>query len=569
MLMTQAFVRVLMLWDEGKIPILTEQFLKDRVIVVLFQATVRVLQTQNPGGEWGHDQSCETTAYAILILTALLPLPFIEPLKLQMKSAVSAGRAFLWTASHTASLPEYLWIEKVTYGSRALSESFILAALKAPLLYHELGPKIADLCGVPMKNVLKFGQFYAQLPLYAGVPQWQIQASIIEGYLFLPRLKRVSRDIFPKNGMEEDKYFEYIPFTWTGSNNMKQTFLGAQFLYDMMVISFLNYQADEYMETVVSQHFRDSLDEARCMINYLFEEVARDHPTPKMHHVQKNLGFGNNEHGSKSTVKKGHESNGDSTGSIQTNDIATNGNSTKFIQSNKFMMNGAAAKTEDIFKTLKRFVVYVLTHPGVKAASAYDQQCLRHELKVFLLAHIDQIDDNKRFSTQEIYLSSNTIFQSPNGSFMNWVRTTSSNHTSCPYSFAFVGCLLGRGQDFFETVEEKYLGQDVCRHLATMCRIYNDYGSLARDRLEKNLNSINFPEFDDGIVAQSDEILKERLFRLACYERKCLDMSLAELAVVSKDDVVKAVRMFCSVTDTYGQIYVLKDIAIRTIKPEA
>lgn len=568
--MTQAFVRVLMSWDEGKIPILTEQFLKDQVIVVLFQAMVRVLQTQNPGGEWGHDQSRETTAYAILILTALLPLPFTEPFTLQIKSAISAGRAFLWTTRQIASLPEYLWIEKVTYGSRALSESFILAALKAPLLNHELGPKIADLSGVPMKNVIKFGQFYAQLPLYAGVPQWQVQASIIEGYLFLPPLKRINRDIFPKNGAVEDKYFEYIPFTWTGSNNMKQTFLGAQFLYDMMVISFLNYQADEYMETVVSQHFRGSLDEARCLINYLFEEVARDHPSPKMQHVQKNRGCGNNnENGTESTVKNGHESNGGSAGSIQTNEHATNGNSTKSIQSNGFTMNGAAAKTEDILKTLKRFVVYVLTHPGVKAASAYDQHSLRDELKVFLLAHIDQIDDSKRFSTQEIYLSSNTIFQSPNGSFMNWVRTTSSDHTSCPYAFAFVGCLLGRGPDFFKTVEEKYLGQDVCRHLATMCRIYNDYGSLARDRLEKNLNSINFPEFDDGDVAQSDEILKERLFRLACYERKCLDMSLAELAVVSKDDVVQAVRMFCSVTDTYGQIYVLKDIANRTSKLEA
>jgi hypothetical protein len=33
------------------------------------------------------------------------------------------------------------------------------------------------------------------------------------------------------------------------------------------------------------------------------------------------------------------------------------------------------------------------------------------------------------------------------------------------------------------------------RHLAVMCRQYNDYGSLVRDAEEGNLNSIDFAEF--------------------------------------------------------------------------
>ncbi|KAF7909636.1 uncharacterized protein EAF01_003354 [Botrytis porri] len=42
----------------------------------------------------------------------------------------------------------------------------------------------------------------------------------------------------------------------------------------------------------------------------------------------------------------------------------------------------------------------------------------------------------------------------------------------------------------------KYLATELGRHLAVMCRMYNDYDSLARDKAEKNLNSVNFPEVE-------------------------------------------------------------------------
>lgn len=40
-----------------------------------------------------------------------------------------------------------------------------------------------------------------------------------------------------------------------------------------------------------------------------------------------------------------------------------------------------------------------------------------------------------------------------------------------------------------------YLAEDVCRHLATLCRLYNDLGSAACDADEGAGNSLKFPEF--------------------------------------------------------------------------
>jgi len=536
MLMAQALTCVIVLWDQGLLSNLPEQLLKDKVLVVLFQALTRTLHTQNPGGSWGNPECRETTAYAILTLGTLASLPFADALRLYTESAIEEGRAYLSQADDKLSRPDYLWVEKVTYGSNALSQAYILASLKASPLTYKFGPNVEDLCNIPMKNVARFTKFYTQLPLFANTPEWQIQASLLEGYLFLPQLRRVRLDIFPRSDMEEDKYFEYIPFTWTGSNNLDGTFLGANFLYEMMIISFLNYQADEYMEAVVGTQFSHALNEVKDLINRIFHEVET-----------KDLGVRRQSH---------QEQNGDTKFTNGTGSLEANGNHIPYAETDIMT----------VYKTLKRFVEYVLNHPEVMTASPHDQRRLRHELKVFLLAHVDQIEDNSRFSQQEISPSANTTFQTPRGSFFDWVRSTSSDHTSCPYAFAFVTCLFGHGRDFFRTTEEKYIAQDLCRHLATMCRMYNDYGSLVRDRLEKNLNSVNFPEFGSAEEAGTDTALKDRLFRLADYERRCLDMALAELRKAGRGDTVGIVKMFCNVTDTYGQIYVLKDIASRMVK---
>lgn len=95
--------------------------------------------------------------------------------------------------------------------------------------------------------------------------------------------------------------------------------------------------------------------------------------------------------------------------------------------------------------------------------------------------------------------------------------------------------------------------------------MYNDYGSVTRDEKEQNLNSVNFPEFcstGDGIADITAK--KAALLELAKYEHDCLERALDRLRDHIDGHSINVLQMFCNVTDTFGQIYVLKDIGTHT-----
>ncbi|KAI3325481.1 hypothetical protein HD806DRAFT_490424 [Xylariaceae sp. AK1471] len=312
-------------------------------------------------------------------------------------------------------------------------------------------------------------------------------------------------------------------------------FAPASFLYEMMVLSFLNYQADEFMEACAWTVFRCRTDALRQVIDRAFL------PTPNS---SKDLTWGSVSDIDRSSYAK-------------------------------------------VLTPLTKFVSYVLNHPCVLAASSWDREHVKRELRTFLYAHVTQLEDNSRFQQQQPRTEERqqpgcaTAYTSSTDSFFHWVRTKSADHTSCPYSFSFVGCLMSarllNSRDCFFTVHEQYLAAVSCRHLATMCRMYNDYGSITRNVAEGNLNSINFTEYQStaGGTTSSVDVQKRALFDLAEYERTCLDDSLRRLAGLSrktgdagldrvKDRQMEIWRMFCDVTDLYGQIYVVRDIGIRT-----
>ena len=552
MLLSQALMRLLRLWDTGRLSGLSDKLavpsrLRDQLPIVLFQILVRTLRSQDATGSWG-SQSHEISAYAVLTLVYLSPLPWASALKPEIEAAIISGRLFLEQAVSTGSWfqPAQIWIEKVSYGSKILCQTYCLAAMNAPMADSLWGKAVSDLTTVPLKAVEGFLHFFSRLPLFQSSQdsKWKLRSSLIEGYLFLPQLKRISRDIFPRDKMAEDKYLEYIPLTWTTKNNLQATSLSARFLQEMMVISMLNYQADEYMEAVVGEHFENSLEPVREIVRSLCEQPVK--------------------------LINGCE----------------NGSASKSCRSE---MNGfehgvekaekplGSVSLDTVKQTLGRFVHHILGHPKITMASVCDQTNLRRELQAFLLAHMVQIEDNYRFSRQT--LPETTVpFLSPNGTYFSWVHTTSAEHTSCPYSFAYVACLTSIGSsDCFNGAYSKYLAQDLCSHLAVMCRQYNDYGSIKRDREERNLNSVNFPEFhavkedetqrqqtdlDESPKAKEDEI-KRTLFEIAEYERDCMMKAMQRLEERVPARVANMLALFVGVTDLYGQIYVARDIASR------
>lgn len=165
--------------------------------------------------------------------------------------------------------------------------------------------------------------------------------------------------------------------------------------------------------------------------------------------------------------------------------------------------------------------------------------------------------------------------------FFRWVRNTSADHTSAPYTFHFVSCLLSswveNGGDCFPSTLDKYYSAAMCQHLAAMCRMYNDYGSVIRDRDEGNVNSVDFPEFDvvDGGVGVDVPASKKRdLFQVAQYERACLEEAFRRLSDDAADKIspeararkkrkMDIYRLFYNVTDLWGQMYVLRDLGSR------
>ena len=103
-----------------------------------------------------------------------------------------------------------------------------------------------------------------------------------------------------------------------------------------------------------------------------------------------------------------------------------------------------------------------------------------------------------------------------------------------------------------------------------MSRMYNNYGSITRDHLEANINSINFPEFHTSLVHNSEtkeQDLKTNVLAIAQYKRQCADTIVerlvAELQTSFGDGAAKArgLTLFVSVTGLYANMYIAKDFS--------
>ena len=544
MLFSQAAMTFLVAWDRGDIP--TEGSDATSVhdlTIALFQSLTRTLQAQNEDGSWACRQA-EPTSYALLTLVSLFSLPIAAEIRPQIVSAIKHGRKFL-SSLPSESEGDYVWIEKLSYRMRTLHQAYVLAALHAPVAPHSFGQRCSQTFRLPLDRMDKLGKLAERLPLFADLPSWTLKASLIEGNLFLPQLRAVRLKIFPRKNMAEDKYFDYIPFAWTTSNNFKKAHLRSTFLCEMMIVSFLNYQVDEYMETVVSGYFYDRLVEAKDLIKNLFHQyVSRTNERGTNLHEEKAT-----ERGCPSELTNGNNVS-------KKRKLAYDGS--RSTDDNEHKKDARSEREDqDVVTVLGRFIEHILDHPNVQTASDYDRGYLRQELETFLLAHVDQIEDNRRLAQGEGPPGP------PSGRLFDWVRRTASDHTSCPYSFRFAVSLMGQREDFFCSGSEKYIAQAACRHLATLCRMCNDIGSLARDRQEANLNSLDFPELRPVQIQSQDVTAKDQLYRLASYERQCLDLTMGELNALSSASTTKFMETFISVTDMFGQIYMEKDIASR------
>ena len=421
MLMADALTRLVDLWERGLVPILDDLILKDKVFVCLFQALTRTMQTQNPDGSWGYsNQRCETTAYATLTLAKLSTFSSAPRIKLQLGQALEQGRKFLTKNFRPSSQPDHVWNSKTTCGSSILFQAYVMAALQAPTRIPQPGHSLENRFEVPVAKIAIQTKYYSRQPWFANIPEWQIQAFLVESYLFLPQLKDVRFAVFSKNGLVDDRYFDSIPFAWIAASTVEQRFIGAEFLYQMMILTFLNRQFEDYVVNVIGQNFTGTLFEIEDAIQSVYDELEK--------------------HNSKDECYCGDHDQADN------NDVVT---------------------LPRVRSVLYRFITHILNHPYVLMASHHDQEQLHSELLFFLLGRIGQQMSQPKQSSSAI----------EDEAIARTTGNTASDQTCHQFTFAFLSCLVGNQtsngaiglrRDFLETPEQQYLVADICRRLSIL-----------------------------------------------------------------------------------------------------
>jgi aphidicolan-16beta-ol synthase/syn-copalyl-diphosphate synthase len=514
--------------------------IQSRVAVTIFQASFRPLLDQHADGSW--NQSLEETAYAVLILTEARRLAFFDRLEVPLNDAISRGVAFINSISDRPL--NYIWVEKVSYASPLLTDAYVLAALKAatsppgPFVGRSLWPE-----GY-MTHLDKYVKNFHETPLFHSQPYWEMEGSMIESALFLPLLRAQRLVVFPFDDAEDIKYFDMLPMFWTCTNNRQRTYAPTTFLYELALLSLLVFQIDEFMEDVVASLFVGQYDALRQLINSLF--VKEDHAKIN--------------------------------GSANTNGSAkVNGSQDlEFVdvtKRSKLLGSSEKVTYEEVVHYLKKFISYLEDHPSVRNASAWDKDMLHRELRVALLAHAQQAEDSSRYN-YERGPDGQVRKPTSDDTFFTWVRTTSADHVGSTYAFYFVSCILGAShtpgggdEDCFASGQEKYLANAVMRHMATMCRMYNDLASAERDNAEGSLNCVDFPEFDQK---ESLAARKKAVFEVLEFETSAFTNAFARLRQASRNAAAKRndkeaarlaerrldiIEFFADQMDLYGQVW--------------
>ena len=561
MLMSESLIRLLKFWDQGVINLLPDDLIRIKIPLVLFQALFQTLQKQNIDGSWGSKPSREITAYAIIALANLASLPFISELSAQIKTAIEKGRSFIISNTQVPDI-EYVWIAKTTYSPINISKAYVLAGLKIRYPKYILSSSLKDLLDIPQEGLHEYTRIYSKLPRLKDFPPWRIQACVMEGYLFLKQLKRIRLDMFGRTDMKKDEYFDFIAMTFASANNLQASFLRADVLFAMMFLVLRVYQVDEYMEHIISKRFGHATERVKQIISDLVGGEVSENGSN---------GYTNNSTNGHMCGYVNAHTNGAKNGSNGYTRDTINGHTNgakngSIVNDHKApLLDGPMQNNDlsDVHDKLKAFTVSILYHPSISAANEYDQNLLKHELRDCLLSHVIQIDDSRQFY---VHREAAVNWKIPRGSYHAWARSTAASHSCAPLSLAFLRCLPKNDAGRRKSAEEQYLIQDVWMHLSNKCRMENDRASLQRDRKEKNLNSLDFPEFpqlqsDNGKDVRKS---KDQISRIVSYEKECCQFAFRALQQATgkaKDPDLDALRFYYFLSEIYSDIYTMRDIS--------
>lgn len=558
LLLTEVMVNLLESYNSGFLQSLPTTLIFDRIPGTLCSISAQLVCEQQKNGSWA--DHCEITAYGALTIGHSLRLPWPPAIQTQLRQSLVDARSYITTHYSNTAIDRPIWVEKISYRARLLEMVYCSAALYMTPRDAITHLQLATMFTIPEKEAQRFRAIFLALPLFQQKPLKSIDLALIEASLVTERLRLCRNDIIDRGAipMTKEKYLQMIPLIWIICNQVGSFAISPAIIWDMIRVSLLNYQIDELMESVTAKLPGFKVDFLSAMIR---QECGT------------------------------RESNGvvsNATEVTEQEEIAT------YLQPLQLSTEElhASIPTQAAFNGTRKYARYILGHGSVTKQSAFVQQQLAIDVQRFLLAHIHHNQENKTFASMKARAKSQIVAYAPqDGNYYDWVRWYASNDTSCPMSFNFFACLISTTGHFcFDGPLASYVSQALRQHLATMCRQYNDYGSLVRDTEENNLNSLDFAEFSElrkksiaskqsssgetandcfADASNPDAPAKDALMKVAEFERASMLLCVQKLeAAVQQPATMARLAVFIDVTDAFGQVYVQQDIASRVKAPD-
>jgi hypothetical protein len=472
MLIAQCLIEVLRAWEAGKLPQLPQTLLKEKVLVVLLQCLVQTIQSQQIDGSWGSKGPREETSYALLILARLIVLPVTRYFRPQIISAIDRGREFLSTSAENG--PEYLWVEKVSYGSASIAEAYIVAALHIPLDRPVLGPGVEGLCKVDHTELARVGLLIDHGVLSKD-PRWLILASWIEARLCAAQLQ-ATHYVLHRQSVEDP--YKLPAFQWTLANNRTSSALSSTFLSSMIICTRQINQISLLVDDAIDSQNDDRIQQLLDVLSNIIGTIGRSWTATEPSHNGTSNGTGVKEN------SKPHANGTLTTNGKLTQEPVLNGNKKRPYLDEGSIPNGHRRPTTPpvSIEMLTSYIDFFDNNPSLASSSEYDRGTLNHELKCFFLAQISHIEE-QRHSFQQRERQSKLRQDGPlripclgrQSSFCD----IPAGLTGLPLTLAFANCLRAvRAQDTHPSVSQKLIARTFPRRAETIFLLEREIAQL-------------------------------------------------------------------------------------------
>ncbi|KAK8104680.1 Ent-kaur-16-ene synthase [Apiospora kogelbergensis] len=269
-LIVEAFVALLSLIEQDKLPGVFSAEFCSRLSVALFQACLRPLFDQQSDGSW--NQSVEETAYGVLILSEARHVCFFNDIRQPLDNAIKRGVMFIQSAKETPA--SYIWIEKVSYASPVLTESYRLAALKATSSTPPPGTIGSSVwqSSLSSSTEQQAQQLFAKADLSRTHAEWELRGSAIETALLVPLLRDRLSAVLQGDGLHDEQFASLILLFWTSANNRERTFASAARVFETALLSALSFQLERAVKASPVPTFQDHMQQLRQLVDNAFSE---------------------------------------------------------------------------------------------------------------------------------------------------------------------------------------------------------------------------------------------------------------------------------------------------------